>query len=87
MAMARDTLTLPVKKYLESKYYDPSFPGSFSGIDRFFKAVKEEGVYDLNKNDIAQWLMGEDAYYVMGVLAMLYIEWFIRLLGFWRRFI
>ena len=62
MATARDTLTLPVKKYLESKYYDPSFPGSFSGIDRFFKAVKEEGVYDLNKNDIAQWLMGEDAY-------------------------
>ena len=49
MASEQDALSVRVKQYLQSKYYDPAFPGSFSGADRFFNAIKRKGYMKLRK--------------------------------------
>ena len=64
MAAEQDRLTTPVEQYLHRKYYDPAFPGSFSGLDRFFKAIKKDGVYNISRNDVQEWLSSQDTYTV-----------------------
>ena len=64
MASEQDALSVRVKQYLQSKYYDPAFPGSFSGADRFFNAIKKEGLHEIKKKDVEDWLISQDAYTV-----------------------
>ena len=59
-----DRLKTPMQQYLHRKYYDPAFPGSFSGIDRPFKAIKKDGVYNISRNDVQEWLSSQDTYTV-----------------------
>ena len=64
MAAEQDVLSTPVEQYLHRKYYDPAFPGSFSGLDRFFQAVKKDGVYNISKKDLEEWLSSQDTFSV-----------------------
>ena len=64
MAAEQDPLSSPIEKYLHSKYYDPAFPGSFSGLDRFFNAIKKDGVYNISRDDVQEWLKSQDTYTV-----------------------
>ena len=64
MAAEQDPLSSPIEKYLHSKYYDPAFPGSFSGLDRFFNAIKTDGVYNISRDDVQDWLSSQDTYTV-----------------------
>ena len=42
-----------VNEYLKSRYYDPKYPGSYSSVATFYKAIKEEGVRDLTKAQVS----------------------------------
>ena len=64
MAMGSSPLTPEVKEYLTKQYYDPKFPGSFSGVDKFCTEIKNGAKYQLNRKDIEKWLQGEDTYTV-----------------------
>ena len=64
MAAEQDPLSSPIEKYLHSKYYDPAFPSSFSGLDRFFNAITKDGVYNISRNDVQEWLSSQDTYTV-----------------------
>ena len=57
-------LSPKIKAYLSKRYYDPNFPGSFSGLDKFFRGIKQDGQYSVKKRDIKEWLEGEDTYTV-----------------------
>ena len=62
--MDSNTLTPEVKKYLTKQYYDPKFPGSFSGVDKFYTEINNRGKYNLTRKDIEKWLQGQDTYTV-----------------------
>jgi hypothetical protein len=42
---------------LEVKYYDPKRPGSYAGVDKFYRSLDKA-----DRNDVKKWLSGEDAY-------------------------
>ena len=48
--------------YLASMYNDISGPGSFQGINKLYKAVKDDGVYQINYSEIKDWLSTNKAY-------------------------
>jgi hypothetical protein len=48
--------TMTYQDYLEKMYYDPQHPGSFGGVDKLYKAVRQEGKYVLGKAKIKKWL-------------------------------
>ena len=48
--------------YLESIYYDPKKPGSFSGPKALYKAVRAEGKRIISMNKIKKWLQGQEVY-------------------------
>ena len=58
------TLSRDVQQYLDSKYHDASFPGSFSGPLKFYRAIKQDGLYKLDLKTIKQWLQDIDTYTV-----------------------
>ena len=64
MAKNEDTLSSGVKKYLHNRYYNPSYPGAFSGPGTFFKTIKQEGLYKLSRKDIEEWLQSQDTFTV-----------------------
>jgi hypothetical protein len=47
---------------LEKIYYDPQHPGSFSGVDKLCKAVRQEGKYVLRKAKIRKWLETQETF-------------------------
>ncbi len=49
-------------KYLETIYYDPVHPASFSGLDKLYRAVRKEGKYVINKAKIKAWLLKQESY-------------------------
>ncbi len=49
-------------KYLETIYYDPVHPASFSGLDKLYRAVRKEGKYVINKAKIKAWLSKQESY-------------------------
>ena len=55
-------ITKDIDKYLNDIYFNPEHEASFSGVDRLFKFVKQDGKYDLSKKQIANWLEGVDTY-------------------------
>ena len=50
------------EKYLSQIYYDPESPASFGGVDSIYRAVKNEGKYEISRNKIRQWLQKQDTY-------------------------
>ncbi len=50
------------KDYLTSIYFDPKYPGSFSGPDKLYNIVKSEGKFKIKKQDVRQWLQDQEAY-------------------------
>ena len=62
MAKKEDTLSSGVKKYLHNRYYNPSYPGAFSGPGTFFKTIKQEGLYKLSRKE--EWLQSQDTFTV-----------------------
>ena len=46
--------------YLASIYYDPSHPGSYSGLEKLYRAVRKEGKYVLGRKKIGDWLIKQE---------------------------
>ena len=40
------------EQYLEKIYFDPSYPGSFKGVNKLHKAIKDEGKYTIPLNKV-----------------------------------
>ena len=51
-----------IDEYLSSVYFNPKRPGGFGGIQRLFQDVKDEGKFVLNRKQIHDWLIKQDAY-------------------------
>jgi len=48
--------------YLEKIYYDPQHAGSFGGLEKLYKAVRQEGKYVLGKAKIRKWLETQETF-------------------------
>jgi len=48
--------------YLKKIYYDPEHPGSFGGVDKLYKAVRQDGKYVLGKAKIRKWLETQETF-------------------------
>lgn len=57
MGLARD-----LKQHLLSRYQSAKLSGSFSGIDKFYRAVKKEGKYSITKKQIKDFLQSQEYY-------------------------
>jgi len=55
-------LTNAENKYLQKKYYDSTFPASYSGPEKFYQAVKDEGRYNIPKTKIIKFLRSQHVY-------------------------
>ena len=64
MAPGESTLSPELEQYLDSKYHDVTFPGSFAGPQKFYRAIKEDGQYKVDLKTLKQWLQGIDTYTV-----------------------
>ncbi len=51
-----------LSSYLESIYYDPKHPGSFSGPKTLYKAVKGEGKRIISMGKVKKWLKSQETY-------------------------
>jgi len=52
----------PWEKYLKKIYSNPNHPGSFSGPEKLYQAVKSDGKFDLGRSRIRKWLQGNSSY-------------------------
>ena len=50
------------REYLESVYYNPRHPGSFSGPVKLHKVVKSEKEHVISLKNIKQWIQDQDPY-------------------------
>ncbi|WP_144077466.1 integrase catalytic domain-containing protein [Solemya velum gill symbiont] len=50
------------KNYLNSIYFDPGHPASFSGPDKLYHTVKTEGRYHIGKDRVRKWLQDQETY-------------------------
>ena len=57
-----DCLTILCEPGLSQIYYDPESPASFGGVDSIYRAVKNEGKYQISRNKIRLWLQKQDTY-------------------------
>jgi hypothetical protein len=62
-----DTQTLDEGKkdfneYLSTIYYDPLKPGSYSGLTKFWNAIKNDNVYNLTYSEAKNWLKKQEGY-------------------------
>ena len=57
-----DIITPDIEKYLIDLYTDVSGSGSLGGINALYKLVKEQGIYNLTKDQISDFLSGRDEY-------------------------
>lgn len=48
--------------YLAQIYYDPSAAGSFTGVDKLFRYVQNEGKYNISKYKVRKWLQRQEPY-------------------------
>ena len=48
--------------YLTTMYNDISGPGSFQGINKLYKAVKDDGVYEIYLSEVKDWLSTNKPY-------------------------
>ena len=47
---------------MEKNYFDLGNPASFAGPQKLYLYLKEEGNFDVTKNQVATWLKNKDAY-------------------------
>jgi len=47
---------------LETRYFDPSLPGSFGGVEAFHRALKKAGYSNINRQEIKKWLESNRTY-------------------------
>ena len=52
---------MTIDETLKKNYWDVSLPGSLSGLDNFYRALKERKI-KINRNKIKEWLKTEDGY-------------------------
>ena len=52
------------RTYLKNLYYDPSKAGSYSSVDKLYRAVRKEGKFVLSKAKIGRWLQKQEPYTV-----------------------
>ena len=55
-------LSNEAKDYLKSVYYDHKHPASYSGVDRLYSFVKQDGKFDLSKKDVERFLQSSEIY-------------------------
>lgn len=55
-------LSAEAKKYLKSIYYDSKHPAGYSGVDRLYSFVKQDGKFDLSRKDVEQFLHSSEIY-------------------------
>lgn len=48
--------------YLAKIYYDPFAAGSFTGVDKLFRYVQNEGKYNISKYKVRKWLQRQEPY-------------------------
>jgi len=48
--------------YLEKIYYDQQHLGSLGGVDKLYKAVRQEGKYVLGRTKIRKWLETQETF-------------------------
>jgi len=47
---------------LKKIYYDPASPGSYGGVNRLFKAAKAQGLVDLKREEVVNFLRDQESY-------------------------
>lgn len=55
-------LSSEVKRYLDRIYTDPKNPASFSGVEKLFRTVQDDGKYELTRTEISDYLSSRDEY-------------------------
>lgn len=51
-----------VVEYLEKIYFDTLSPASYSGIDKLYKYVKTQGIHNIPRRQIREWLESQEVY-------------------------
>jgi hypothetical protein len=51
-----------MEDYLASIYFNPEHSASFSGVDKLYRVVKEEGRWNISRDQIQKWLSAQDVY-------------------------
>jgi hypothetical protein len=51
-----------IDEYLTSLYYDPLKPGSYSGLQKFWKNIKLDNYYKLTFKKVSLWLKSQESY-------------------------
>ena len=50
------------EEFLESVYYDPLHPGSYSGIVKLWQAIREDNPHKITFNKVRNWLQSQESY-------------------------
>ena len=50
-----------INNVLQNLYTNPSYPGSFSGLENIFHVLRKQG-HKFKKHDVKNWIKGKDAY-------------------------
>ena len=50
------------ERYLEKIYFDPSHPGSFKGVNKLHKTIKDEGKYTIQLSEVKKWLPNQESF-------------------------
>jgi hypothetical protein len=51
-----------IEEYLGTIYFDPLHPGNYSGIQKFWKVVKDDNHYNLTYKQVSTWLKQQESY-------------------------
>ncbi|CAC5402775.1 unnamed protein product [Mytilus coruscus] len=54
--------SLNYEDYLRKIWHDPKHPAAFTGSDKLYKIVKQEGKIKIGRHKIKQWLQDQDSY-------------------------
>ena len=54
-----------IKQYLLEKYQDVNFPGAYTGVDKFYKAIRKEKKQSITKKQIKEFLQSQEYYTLM----------------------
>ena len=49
-------------EYLKEIYFDPSHAGSFTGVEKFYQTVRNEGKFKISRKRIKQFLLNQEEY-------------------------
>ena len=61
MTLNHPRVIMVLQKYLQNKYYDPNFPGSYGGLEKFHRAIVREKPY-ITRAVVRKFLQTQDAY-------------------------